>query len=160
MCGSVTEISPTNVDTFQKSYPDLLGEAIDVFADTHEYTAYTFGGALLNDGTIRAWGRTNYGSDGDNNGNICAIGYTDCTANPIQNVLFATGSQDSMWLLLVPRAPSQNTEGTPRVAVTEELHKDVSNNILTGITEIAGAVQGACAINGIGELYCASWNGG
>ena len=161
VCGSVTEISPTNVDTFQKSYPDLLGEAIDVFADTHEYTAYTFGGALLNDGTIRAWGRTNYGSDGDNNGNICAIGYTDCTANPIQNVLFATGSQDSMWLLLGPEGTiTKYGRDAANGGHPKELHKDVSNNILTGITEIAGAVQGACAINGIGELYCASWNGG
>ena len=161
VCGSVTEISPTNVDTFQKSYPDLLGEAIDVFADTHEYTAYTFGGALLNDGTIRAWGRTNYGSDGDNNGNICAIGYTDCTANPIQNVLFATGSQDSMWLLLGPEGTiTKYGRDAASGGHPKELHKDVSNNILTGITEIAGAVQGACAINGIGELYCASWNGG
>ena len=161
VCGSVTEISPTNVDTFQKSYPDLLGEAIDVFADTHEYTAFTFGGALLNDGTIRAWGRTNYGSDGDNNGNICAIGYTDCTANPIQNVLFATGSQDSMWLLLGPEGTiTKYGRDAANGGHPKELHKDVSNNILTGITEIAGAVQGACAINGIGELYCASWNGG
>ena len=156
-CGSVTEISPTNSDTFNKQYPDLLGQAIDVFADTHESTSVTFGGALLNDGTIRAWGRDDFGCDGDGNGNICAIGYTDCTANPIQNVLFATGSQDSMWLLLGP-------EGTitkyGRYATwpgfhPKELHQDVSGNILTGITEITGAKHGACAINGNGELYCA-----
>ena len=51
-CGSATEISPTNVDTFQKSYPDLLGKQltlqIRIIHGLHVY------GALLNDGTIRA----------------------------------------------------------------------------------------------------------
>jgi surface protein len=156
VCASATEISPTNVDTFNKAYPDLSGKAIDVFADTHEYTAYTFGGALLNDGTIRAWGRTNFGCDGDNNGNICAIGYTDCTANPIQSVTQASGSQDSMWLLLGPEGTvTKYGRYTANGGHPKELHKDVSDNILTGITEIAGAVHGACAINRVGKLYCA-----
>ena len=66
-----------------------------------------------------------------------------------------------MWLLLGPEGTiTKYGRDAASGGHPKELHKDVSNNILTGITEIAGAVQGACAINGIGELYCASWNGG
>ena len=66
-----------------------------------------------------------------------------------------------MWLLLGPEGTiTKYGRDAASGGHPKELHKDVSNNILTGITEIAGAVQGACAINGIGELYCASNNGG
>jgi len=61
-----------------------------------------------------------------------------------------------MWLLLGPKGTVKKYgRYTANGGHPKELHKDVSNNILTGITEIAGANHGACAINGVGKLYCA-----
>jgi hypothetical protein len=59
-----------------------------------------------------------------------------------------------MWLLLGPKGTvTKYGRYTANGGHPKELHMDVSNNILTGITEIAGANHGACAINGVGKLY-------
>ena len=160
-CSAVVEIKPENLDTFGKAYPDLLGKAVDVFTDQHGYTAYTFGAALLNDGTIRAWGRPD--REGDVNGNVCAIGYSgnSCTTNPMQNVKQASGWADGMFILFEDGTMTRYGRYTGTNEQANTLSKEEDGvTILDGILQIASEVNGkCCAINATGSLFCTSIDG-
>ena len=161
VCTTVVEIKPENLDTFGKAYPDLLGKAVDVFTDQHGYTAYTFGAALLNDGTIRAWGRPD--REGDVNGNVCAIGYSgnSCTTNPMQNVKQASGWADGMFILFEDGTMTRYGRYTGTNEQANTLSKEEDGvTILDGILQIASEVNGkCCAINATGSLFCTSIDG-
>ena len=159
----VREIEPANNDYYGGAYPDLLGNAVDIFTDLHAYVDYNFGAALLNDGTIRAWGRTEYGAGGDGNGNVCAIGKpADCTANPIQNVKQASGWADGMYILFadgtMTRYGRGDGQGSTKAVdlATEEDGVTTLDGILQIATEHAGK---CCAINAAGSLFCAQSSG-
>ena len=159
-CSTVVEIEPANLDTFGKAYPDLLGNAVDVFTDLHAYPAYTFGAALLNDGTIRAWGRPD--REGDVNGNVCAIGYSgnSCTTNPMQNVKQASGWADGMFILFEDGTMTRYGRYTGTNEQANTLSKKEDGNILDGIVQIASEHNGkCCAINAAGSLFCTNIGG-
>jgi len=116
---------------------------------------------LLNDGTIRAWGRPD--REGDVNGNVCAIGYSgnSCTTNPMQNVKQASGWADGMFILFEDGTMTRYGRYTGTNEQANTLSKEEDGvTILDGILQIASEVNGkCCAINATGSLFCTSIDG-
>lgn len=135
--------------------------------------------ALLADGTVVSWGNNYYGRLGDGTWDdrttpvrVCAVGATDCNANPLSGVVaISAGELHSLallsdgsvvawgagWFGALGYGGSASKTSPVRVCAVGATDCDASP--LAGVTAIAAGGQYSLAVLGNGEMAGWGWNG-